>query len=346
MFALFLVLLLQVPTQIDPAVPVQIPEGDQANFKLFLDRVLESVLGSAANPVLDLGRDLWRGMAVIVIVWTGLKIAFSGSIEAWEIVRLVFGLWIPWVMLQFYAVPLPGMALSFPEMIAGGGTWLQRMFLEDTVSSMQTQLGDLVNNLAADLEAARQGGLISMVVTGAGRTLTLVAGAIIMLLVVLCLALLFAVTYAQVIWAQIAIYILIFIGPIFIPWMVFEPLAFMFWGWFKAMITYSLYGLIAGVVMRVFMGVALGFVTTLNTTTLNWDSLADLGRWLLVILPLFVAGILASLKVGALASMLVTGGGGGGSGIGGVATAGAAAASGGAKLAAKGAKAGASGGLK
>ena len=146
-----------------------------------------------------------------------------------------------------------------------------------------------------------------MVVTGAGRTLTLVAGAIIMLLVVLCLVLLFAVTYAQVIWAQIAIYILIFIGPIFIPWMVFEPLAFMFWGWFKAMITYSLYGLIAGVVMRVFMGVALGFVTTLNTTTLNWDSLADLGRWLLVILPLFVAGILASLKVGALASMLVTG---------------------------------------
>ena len=143
---------------------------------------------------------------------------------------------------------------------------------------------------AAALEAARQGGLISMVVTSAGRTLTLVAGAIIMLLVVLCLVLLFAVTYAQVIWAQIAIYILIFIGPIFIPWMVFEPLAFMFWGWFKAMITYSLYGLIAGVVMRVFMGVALGFVTTLNTTTLNWDSLADLGRWLLVVLPLFVPG--------------------------------------------------------
>ena len=310
-----ILLLLQIPAQIDPVVPVNIPEGDQANFKLFLDRVLEAVLGSAANPVLDLGRNLWRGLAVIVIVWTGLRIAFSGSIEAWEIVRLVFGLWIPWVMLQFYSVPLPGMALSFPEMIAGGGAWLQRMFLEDTVSGMQSSLGDLVNNLAADLDAARQGGLISMVVTGVGRTLTLVAGAIIMLLVVLCLVLLFAVTYAQVIWAQIAIYILIFIGPIFIPWMVLEPLAFMFWGWFKAMITYSLYGLIAGVVMRVFMGVALGFVTTLNSTTLNWDSLADLGRWLLVILPLFVAGILAASKVGELASMLINGGGGVSSGF-------------------------------
>ena len=343
MSSLALVLLLQIPNQLDPAVPVQIPEGDQANFKLFLDRVLESVLGSAANPVLDLGNDLWRGMALVVIVWTGLRIAFSGSIEAWEIVRLVFGLWIPWVMLQFYAVPLPGMAESFPEMIAAGGTWLQRMFLADTVASMQSELGVLVTGLAADLEAARQGGLVSMVVTGVGRTLTLVAGAIIMLLVVLCLLLLFAVTYAQVIWAHIAMAILIFMGPLFIPWMVFEPLAFMFWGWFKAMITYSLYGLIAGVVMRVFMGVALGFVTTLNTTTLNWDSLADLGRWLLVVLPLFVAGILASLKVGALASMLVTGGGATGSGIGQVASA---AATGGASLAAKGAKAGASGGLK
>ena len=141
MSSLAILLLLQIPAQIDPAVPVNIPEGDQANFKLFLDRVLEAVLGSAANPVLDLGRDLWRGLAVIVIVWTGLRIAFSGSIEAWEIVRLVFGLWIPWVMLQFYSVPLPGMALSFPEMIAGGGAWLQRMFLEDTVSGMQSSLG-------------------------------------------------------------------------------------------------------------------------------------------------------------------------------------------------------------
>ena len=250
-------------------------------------------------------------------------------------------------MLQFYSVPLPGMAESFPQMIAAGGTWLQRMFLADTVAAMQSELGLLVTGLAADLEAARQGGLVSMVVTGVGRTLTLVAGAIIMLLVVLCLVLLFAITYAQVIWAHIAMAILIFMGPLFIPWMVFEALAFMFWGWFKAMITYSLYGVIAGVVMRVFMGVALGFVTTLNTTTLNWDSLADLGRWLLVVLPLFVAGILASLKVGALASMLVTGGGATGSGIGQVASAGAMAASGGAsKLAASAGKSAASGGLK
>ena len=66
--------------------------------------------------------------------------------------------------------------------------------------------------------------------------------------------------------------------------------------------------------MRVFTGVGLAYVTSLSSASLNWQSLSDLGLWLLAVLPLFVAGILSSLKCGELASMLVTGGGAGGSG--------------------------------
>ncbi len=53
----------------------------------------------------------------------------------------------------------------------------------------------------------------------------------------------------------------------------------------------------------------------LSSASLNWQSLSDLGLWLLAVLPLFVAGILSSLKCGELASMLVIGGGAGGSGL-------------------------------
>ena len=140
-----------------------------------------------------------------------------------------------------------------------------------------------------------------------------------MLFVVTCLVVLFAVTYAQVIWAQIALAILTLLGPIFIPWLVFEPMSFMFWGWFRAMLTYSLYAVIAGAVMRVFSGVGLAYVTTLGTAQLNWQSMGDLGLWLLAVLPLFVAGILSSLKCGELASMLVAGAGASGSGLMGIA---------------------------
>ena len=120
------------------------------------------------------------------------------------------------------------------------------------------------------------------------------------------LVLLYCITYAQVLWAQLAIAILVFLGPLFIPWLVFEPLSFLFWGWFRSLIVFSLYGALAGAVMRVFMGVALGYVTTFSNQVISFD-ITVMGGWVLIILPLFVAGILASTKVGELASMLVTG---------------------------------------
>ena len=109
-----------------------------------------------------------------------------------------------------------------------------------------------------------------------------------------------------------------FLGPLFIPWLLFEPLSFLFWGWFRSLIVFSLYGALAGAVMRVFMGVGLGYVTTFSNTTLTLDATA-MGGWVLIVLPLFVAGVLASLKVGELAGMLVTGSGSGGSGLTGLA---------------------------
>ena len=302
--------------QIDPSVPTQIPPEQLRDFKSFLDTVLDGIIGPAAQPLLDSGNALWTGLALIVVVLTGLKIAFSGNLQPWELVRVVIGLWVPWVMLQFYGTPLPGLAWTFPGMIAAGGTWLQNFFIADTAYAMQTELGNLVNALGTNLQTAySQGSVWDLVTAGAHGALTLIAGAVIMLFVVLCLMLLFCITYAQVIWAHIAMAILILLGPLFIPFLVFDPLAFLFWGWFRGLITYALYGAIAGVVMRVFAGIGLGYVTTLAHTSLNWQSLTDLGLWLLAVLPLFVAGLLSSLKVGELATMLVTGAGSAGSGL-------------------------------
>ena len=141
---------------------------------------------------------------------------------------------------------------------------------------------------------------------------------------------------ARLLWAQLAIAILVMLGPLFIPWLLFEPMAFLFWGWFRSLIVFSLYGALAGAVLRVFMGVTLGYVTTYSNAVINFD-LVTMGGWVLIILPLFVAGILASLKVGELASMLVTGSAVTSSGITGAA---AAAASGGATAAGGAAAAG------
>ena len=161
---------------------------------------------------------MFGALAVIVVVLSGLKIAFSGNIQPWELVRVVIGIWIPWVMLQFYTNNIPGMAFTFPGMIAAGGNWLHDLLVDDSVSSVQVELTTLFRSLAQAQDAAVESGdLMSVFTIGFQASMTAVAGFTIVIFMALMMLVLSAVTYAQVIWAQIALAILIILGPIFIP---------------------------------------------------------------------------------------------------------------------------------
>ena len=302
--------------QIDPSVPTLIPDDQLHDFKPFFDQVQDAIVGSAAQPIMDTGLDLWTGLATIVVAWKGLQIAYSGTFQPWEMIRTIIGLWVPWIMLQYYATPIPNVGMSFPQAIVAGGTWLQDFFLADLGATWGTAINQLSADLNKSIAAQWQDMNILGVLTGAVHilmTAVVMTGMGLALLVIMVL--LYAITYAQVIWAQVAISILLLLGPIFIPMLVFEPLSFLFWGWFRSLITFSLYGVIAGAIMRAFLGVGLGFVTTFSQSTADLDSITNLGKWLFSILPLFIAAIWASLNVGDLASMLVSGGGGGGGGF-------------------------------
>ena len=323
--------------QLDPGIPTDLTPEDMRNFKSFLDTALESLTAAAGGEIFTLGNQMFGGLALIVIVLSGLKIAFGGGLQPWELMRVVIGIWIPWVMLQFYTVNLPGMVFTFPHMIVAGGNWLNDLLVDDSVASVQEELTKLFKELSDAQEAAVESGdLLDVLTSGFQATMTQITAFFVVLFMALMMLVLSAVTYAQVIWAQIALAILIIVGPIFIPFLVFEPLAFLFWGWFRAMITYSLYAVIAGAVLRVFSAVGIAFITSMGQADLNFTSLMDVGLWMLAVVPFFIAGILASLKIGELASMLVTGGGAGGSGLMGmISTAGMAVAGGGTAAAAK-----------
>ena len=327
--------------QLDPDIPTDLSPEELRDFKSFIDVAIDRLIEAAGAEIFTLGNDLWLSLALIVVVLSGLKIAFSGNIQPWELMRVIIGLWIPWVMLQFYTTNIPGMATTFPGMIAAGGNWLHELLIGEGVFAMQIELGNLVKDLDANMQTqAKQGNVIGMLRGGIHGMITSMAGSVILAFMFLMLLVMSAVTYAQVIWAHVALAVLTILGPIFIPFLVFEPLAFLFWGWFRAMITYSLYAVIAGAVLRVFSVVGIAYVTSLRNTELDMQSLTEMGLWLLALVPLFIAGVLASLKVGELASMLVTSGGAAGSGLMGMATAGTVVASGGAAAAGKAAAGG------
>ena len=323
--------------QLDPNIPTNLTPEQMRDFKTFLDHALDSLTVAAGGQLFTLGNNMLVGLALIVLVLNGAKIAFGGGLQPWELMKVVIGIWIPWVMLQFYTTNIPGMIHTFPGMISAGGNWINELLIDDSVSSIQRELMKLFNTLTkAQNTAIELGDLLKIYTTGLQASMTAIAGFVMVIFLVLMLALLAAVTYAQVIWAHIALGILTILGPVFIPFLVFEPLSFLFWGWFRAMITYSLYAVIAGAVLRIFSAVGIAYVTTLAQANMSMDSFMEVGIWTIAVVPFFIAGMLAALKCGELASMLVTGGGAGGSGLMGMATtAGMAVASGGATAAAK-----------
>ena len=105
------------------------------------------------------------------------------------------------------------------------------------------------------------------------------------------------------------------LGPLFIPFLLFEPLAFLFWGWLKTLITYSLYGAVAGAILRVFMGLGYGYIAAVLNPTFSLGDIGNTLLWMAAISLLMIAGILAAFKVGELSALLVSGSGSTGAGL-------------------------------
>ena len=115
--------------QIDPNIPSNLPPEEIRDFQSFIQTALDGLTAAAGGEVMTLGTGMFTGLTLIVIVIAGVKIAFSGNIQPWEVVRLVIGIWIPWGMMQFYTTTIPGMSQTFPGMIAEGGNFLHEMLL-------------------------------------------------------------------------------------------------------------------------------------------------------------------------------------------------------------------------
>ncbi|MXX33685.1 MAG: type IV secretion system protein [Gemmatimonadetes bacterium] len=310
--------------QIDPNVPTVIPEDELTNTIGILDRVLVDLLTPGTPPMLDAGMDLWRGLAIVLVVWTGLRIAYGGAgWRAWDLVQLVLTLWIPWLLLSTYDTDIPGIGMPFPMILPRGANEIAAYFAGNTIATMTEELTNLGHQVSLQVTTAwNELSLWELVNAGHSLLVTLVAGVVLSALFFLLFLVIFGIGVAQVLFAKVAIAIFIFLGPVMIPFYVFQPLQFLFWGWFKGLLTFSLYSVIAACLLRVWSGIAVGYITSMTNFSFDYSTIGTHLLWSIAIIPLCIAAVLSTLKVGDIATALVTGGGAGGSGAMGLAGAG------------------------
>jgi type IV secretory pathway VirB6-like protein len=94
------------------------------------------------------------------------------------------------------------------------------------------------------------------------------------------------------------------LGPVFIPWMVFDKTDFLFWGWLKAFLGFEFYKVVAAATMSVMSHLLINYLTSGANNVGDPQRLISVMPGLLILC--FVAGFIL-LKIPAMTASLFSG---------------------------------------
>lgn len=222
----------------------------------FLAQAITELLQTKSGIFETAGTNIFRGLAVILISWFGVKAAlasaqhhhgFSFAKFADLLLLISFGLG----MLNYYSQPLPGVGYSFSDLITQ-----EALQLSGQIESNQTQqIADAV--VAEEQQLGSPPGVLEI-----RETLTF-------LILALTLAAMQAVAFAVVAYGYVAAAVCVLMGPIFIPFFIVPKLDFLFWGWLKAFIGFSFYQVVASAFIFVFSKALLAMLGVIGPITLE-----------------------------------------------------------------------------
>ncbi len=254
-----------------------------------LGQAITQLLSSQSSSLQATGLDIFRSLAVIMIVWFGIKAALSASQGhggfhfakfADLILMIAFGLG----MLTYYSTPIPGTSYSFSDLITQEG-----LNLSNQIESDQTQQ-------------------IATTITGAEQQLGAPPGSfniledLTYLLIAVVLAAMEAAAFAVIAYGYVASAVCVLIGPVFIPWFIVPKMDWLFWGWLKAFIGFSFYQVVAAAFVYVFAKVLASMFQVIGTISIS-NALTILPA---LLITLFVC-IYGLVKIPELTSAILSG---------------------------------------
>lgn len=268
----------------------------QTDFLQFIFRAINDLLTQNLGFFDAMGQNLFRMFATILVAWYGAKsaLAAAGGRQPFHFdnfATLLLTLSFGFAMVNYYSVPIPGIGKSFHNIITD-----ESQFLAARINQAQLQaVLQGVNDFQARLDAP---GVTDLV------------GTIVYAVIIILLAAAQAVAIVVIAYGFIATAVCVLVGPIFVPFFIVPQFEWLFWGWFKCLLQYAFYQVIAAAVVFVIGNLILG---VLQLQPPGAVSTVQLIGWFPVLLITFLASIYALLKVPALTNHIFSGTSGGSS---------------------------------
>jgi hypothetical protein len=239
----------------------------------------QSLAATAAPTITVMGIHIVIALATIMMVWFGVQEALAsahgaGGFSMGRFLNLFMLLTFAYAMVNYYESSIPGLGFSIKSFIDGGTTNLVSLIGSDGSTTM-----------LSEIHAASSKAGPSMLTTVMSPYY-----AIVYFVVQFLLALLAAIVSAILAYGAIAATIIGLLGPIFIPFLVFDKLNWLFWGWLRAYLGFSFYKVVAAATMNVLAHVLTNFYLQLGQSVSDPSTMVQT-------LPLLVLLVLVNVYI-------------------------------------------------
>ncbi len=241
-----------------------------------------------------LGTNMFRGFAVILNVWFGLKSALAsasgGHVPAFhydQFASLLMTIAFGFGMITYYSHPIPGFGVSFYHLIIDQGLDLSNQLNH----SIFQEVWDRLSNLYWGMETP-------------GLTIALnILEIIRYTIAVICIVAAMGAAFAVIAFGYVAAAVAVMLGPVFIPFFIVPHMEWLFWGWLKSLIQYAFYPVVANAYVFVLGNLLIHFVDA-HQPPYDGATLLLLFGPLILLLVAFTYGI---LRIPSLVNSIFTG---------------------------------------
>jgi hypothetical protein len=277
------------------------------DFLILIKNGCETLTATVAPSIDALGIHLVIALATIMLVWFGVQEALASAqggpgFSLAKFLSFFLLITFAYSFVKFYDGSIPGIGYSLKGFISGGTSSLVDYIGNDSSQEVQDTIHKALGNI----------GSLSPSFT---EPYTLLCS----FTVQLVLSILTGLISVIIAYGAIGATVVGILGPVFIPWMVFDKTDFLFWGWLKAFLGFEFYKVVAAATMSVISHL---LITYLTSGAMNVSSPQSLITLMPALLMLCFIACFVLFKIPTMTASLFSGHTGGhGSGIGGMVTA-------------------------
>jgi len=277
------------------------------DFLILIKNGCDNLTATASPSVDALGLHMVLSLATIMLAWFGVQEALASTHggAGFNISRfLSFFLLITFAycFVKFYDGTIPGIGYSLKGFVSGGTSSLVDYIGSDATQEVQTTIHAALNKVGTFAPSFTEPYTLMCTYT-----------------VEVILSILTALIGVIIAYGAIGATVIGLVGPVFIPWMVFDKTEFLFWGWLKAFVGFEFYKVIAAATLSVMSHLLISYLTSGANNVSDPQQLITLMPGLLILC--IVAGFIL-FKIPTMTASLFSGHvGGHGIGAGGILTA-------------------------